>query len=283
MARWARTATFPVGWATSGLRLLPDFMVIGAQRAGTTSVYRYLAQHPDVAPVRLGKGVHYFDTDPDRSFSWYRGHFPLDPAKVPGHRPSVTGEGAPYYIFHPLALERMRKVLPDAKLIAILRDPVERAHSHWVHETARGFETLSFEDALLAEDDRLAGEEDRIVAEPGYYSFEHQHHSYVARGQYAPQIERMWTTYPRDQTHGPVRPAACSSIPTTPRRRSWTSSAWRRSVRSTTPTTPVSTTPWSPGSGAGSTSGSPRPTSGSSSSSGPTSTGPPGEHQVSAR
>jgi len=195
-----RQASFPLGWATAGARLLPDFMVIGAQRAGTTSVYRYLAQHPDVAPVRLGKGVHYFDTDPDKSFSWYRGHFPLDPAKVPGHRPTHTGEGAPYYIFHPLALQRMHRVLPEVKLIAILRDPVERAHSHWVHESARGFETLSFEAALHAEAERLAGEEERMIRDPGYYSFEHQHHSYIARGQYAPQVERMWSTYPAAQT-----------------------------------------------------------------------------------
>ena len=175
-------------------------MVIGAQRAGTTSIYRYLAQHPDVGSVRLGKGVHYFDTGFDRSWRWYESHFPLDPAKVPGSRPTRVGEGAPYYLFHPLALKRMRERLPDVRLVAVLRDPVERAYSHWVHETARGFETLSFEAALEAESGRLAGEEERLVNEPGYYSFEHQHHSYIARGQYAPQIERLWSVFPKEQS-----------------------------------------------------------------------------------
>ncbi len=175
-------------------------MVIGAQRAGTTSLYRYLAQHPDVGSVRLGKGVHYFDTGFDHSWRWYESHFPLDPDRVPGHRPHMVGEGAPYYLFHPLALRRMRDRLPDVRLVAILRDPVERAYSHWVHETARGFETLSFEAALEAESGRLAGEEERMVADPRYYSFEHQHHSYIARGQYAPQVERLWDVYPREQS-----------------------------------------------------------------------------------
>ena len=109
-----RRASTPYARATSSLRMLPDFLIVGAQRAGTTSLYNYLAQHPDVGRVRLGKGVHYFDTNPTASMGWYRSHFPLDPAKIPLKRkPASVGEGAPYYMFHPMAPERIDAVLPE--------------------------------------------------------------------------------------------------------------------------------------------------------------------------
>ena len=204
LRRWAgevgRSVGRPFGIATAKLRLLPDFLIVGAQRAGTTSLYNYLAQHPDVGRVRLGKGVHYFDTNPTRSLDWYRGHFPIAPSKVPFKtRPNHVGEGSPYYMFHPMALERIESALPDVRLIAILRDPIERAHSQWAHETARGFEELPFEAALKAEDERLAGQEELLRSDPRAYSHSHQHHSYVARGQYAGQVEEMWKRFGRER------------------------------------------------------------------------------------
>ncbi len=84
----------------------------------------------------------------------------------------------------------MAEHLPRVKLIALLRDPVGRAYSHYQHEVARGFETLSFEEAIEAEPARLAGETERMLAEPLYNSFAHQHHSYLARGRYHEQLER---------------------------------------------------------------------------------------------
>lgn len=189
----ARRASAPLALATAERRMLPSFLIVGAQRAGTTSLYRYLAHHPDVASVRLGgKGVHWFDMHRDRDLRWYRSHFPL---ARPGTR-TITGEGSPYYLFHPTALDDIRRELPEVKVVAILRDPVVRAHSHWAHETARGFETLSFGAALEAEERRLAGEEDRIRADRSYLSFAHQHHSYVARGLYADQVDRLHATFP---------------------------------------------------------------------------------------
>jgi hypothetical protein len=101
-----------------------------------------------------------------------------------------TGEASPYYLFHPLVPQRVAEHLPRVKLIALLRDPVGRAYSHYQHELARGFETLSFEEAIEAEPARLAGETERMLAEPLYNSFAHQHHSYLARGRYAEQLER---------------------------------------------------------------------------------------------
>jgi hypothetical protein len=111
----------------------------------------------------------------------------------------ATGEGSPYYLFHPLAAERIAAALPGVKVVAMLRDPVERAYSHWVHETERGFEQLSFEDAIEAEPGRLAGEAERILADPTYRSFAHQHHAYAARGEYAPQLRAYLGRFPREQ------------------------------------------------------------------------------------
>jgi hypothetical protein len=200
IASVGRTISTPFARVTSPLRMMPNYLIVGAQRAGTTSMYNYLAQHPDVGRVRLGKGVHYFDTNPTASRAWYRSHFPIDPDKVPFRtRPTHVGEGAPYYMFHPMTLDRIDAMLPQVKLIAILRDPTERAHSQWVHETARGYENLPFGGALYVEKERLTGEETRLCRDPSAYSHSHQHHSYVARGMYASQVKRLWEYFGRDR------------------------------------------------------------------------------------
>lgn len=190
--------------ATSGLRMLPDFIVIGTQRGGTTSLYRYLAAHPGVAPTLVSKGVHYFDVQNDRSGAWYRGHFPPTAYRAwrlrVARQPLITGEASPYYLFHPAVPERVAAMLPDVKLIAMLRDPVKRAFSHYHHEFEGGFETLpTFEEAIGAEPDRLEGEAERLLADPGYVSFAHQHHSYLARGHYAEQLEAWFAHIPRER------------------------------------------------------------------------------------
>ncbi len=101
-------------------------------------------------------------------------------------------------MFHPYSPARINAALPDAKIIAILRDPVERAHSQWVHETARGYETLTFEQAIRLEDERLEGQAE-LLGDPAGRSFSHQHHSYVGRGQYAEQVQRLWDVFGRDR------------------------------------------------------------------------------------
>lgn len=188
---------------TSRYRLTPAFLIIGGQRCGTTSLYRYLLKHPAIAPVRLTKGVHYFDVQFHRSWKWYLSHFPTrQQQQYVRYRHGVellTGEASPYYIFHPLVPRRIAAALPEAKLIVLLRDPVERAYSHYQHEVARGFENLSFEGALAQEPERLRGEVERMEHDPTYVSFEHQHHSYLARGYYADQLERVFAVYPREQ------------------------------------------------------------------------------------
>ena len=177
---------------TARLRATPDFLIVGAQRAGTTSLYRYLAEHPAVAPP-VRKEIQYFSLHHDRGDGWYRAHFPL------AGRGRKTFEATPYYLFHPVAPERAATTVPQVKVIALLRDPVSRAFSQWQHNAARGLEHLGFEAALDAETERLAGEEERLVNESGYHSDRHRLWSYAARGCYADQLERWLAHYPRER------------------------------------------------------------------------------------
>ena len=188
------------------MRPLPEFVIIGAQRSGTTSLYRYLLAHPQVMPAVPSKGVHYFDMHPERSLRWYRAHFPTTAARARRARrhgaPVVTGEGSPYYLLHPHGPARAAAAVPGARLIVMLRDPVERAYSHYQQEFARGFEECdTFEAALDREPERLAGERERMLADPGYSSYPLQHHSYVARGEYADQLAAWRAHFPAGRIH----------------------------------------------------------------------------------
>ena len=189
--------------ATSRFRVWPSFIIIGGQRCGTTSLYRYLAQHPQVAPVILEKGAHYFSTHYDRGLSWYRGHFVSEPYRRMLQRrlgrEVITGEASPYYLYHPLAPGRMHQLLPNLKLIVMLRDPVKRAFSSHQHMLERGLDTLPFEEAIEAEPKRLAGERERLMSDPSYYSYSHQHHAYLTRGRYADHLAVWRALYAPEQ------------------------------------------------------------------------------------
>src|SRR6266705_5011663 len=176
--------------------MLPGFLIVGAQRCGTTSMYRALSQHPLVLKAVLHKGVHYFDTDYGRGIGWYKAHFPLKAhARWAGRSAStapVTFESSPYYMFHPLAAQRIARDLPGVKLLVLVRDPVERAYSHHAHEVARGYESeVDFARALALEPARLRGETERLAGDPDARSFAHQHHAYRARGEYISYLNRL--------------------------------------------------------------------------------------------
>lgn len=200
-----RTVSVRVGSATAPRRQLPSFILVGAQRAGTTSLFRALTSHPLVYSANFHKGVNYFDVNYARPYSWYRGHFPTE-AHLRRHSPDVgadpiTFEASGYYMFHPCAAERIAQHLPGVRILAMLRDPVERAYSAWKHESARGFEAETFERALALEDERLAGEVRRIRADRDYYSFAHRHQAYRRRGEYVDQLERLLDFFPAEQLH----------------------------------------------------------------------------------
>jgi hypothetical protein len=180
---------------TGPLRGLPSLLILGAQRSGSTSLFNYLVQHPDVLPP-LGKEIHYFDLHYQRGLNWYRGRFPYAHRLRGG---TLTLDASPYYLLHPLAPERAARLLPGAKLVALLRNPVERALSHYQHEVRGGRESLPFERAIEQEAERLSGEEERLRSDPTYYSFNHHRYSYVRRGRYLEQLRRWVQHFPRSQ------------------------------------------------------------------------------------
>ena len=192
MRDWGRDGLLEWGRLTASRRSTATLVIIGAQRAGSTSLYRYLVRQPAVLRG-LTKEVRYFDLHYERGTDWYRGHFPtlrrLDTIeRRTGVRPAVC-EASPDYLYHRDVPERLAGLIPDARLVALLRDPVERAYSHYQHETALGFETLPFEAAIDAEPERLRG--------GGVFA--HQHHSYSARGRYLEQLERWERAFDRSQ------------------------------------------------------------------------------------
>jgi hypothetical protein len=175
-------------------RALPGAVILGAQKCGTSSLHNYLTQHSAViAPLR--KEVHYFDLNYRRGEAWYRAHFGRE------GEPGLNLDSSPYYLFHPAVPRRMHELLPDARLIVLLRDPARRAYSHYWHERDKGREDLSFEAAVDAEPERLRQAEERLASGELARSREHQLHSYLARGRYAEQLERWFALYPRERMH----------------------------------------------------------------------------------
>jgi len=188
-----RNAVWTYGKATAALRPLPDFLIIGAQKAGTTALYAYLRRHPQITGPSW-KEVSFFDRHYTRGEAWYRGNFP-NALRTRG----LVGEASPSYLFHPLAPERVAALVPEAKLIALVRNPVDRAFSQYQHEVALGREPLSFEDALEAEGERLSGEVERMLADPAYFSRPWWDYTYRGRGRYAEQLDRWLAVFAREQ------------------------------------------------------------------------------------
>lgn len=180
-------------------RCLPDVLIIGCQKGGTSSLHNYLAQHPRMFEADV-KEVHFFDGGLDPAWNkyaegerLYRSYFP--------HREAVRAaaglsfEATPEYMYNPLAPQRMAAMVPAAKLIVLLRDPVERAISNYFHERRRGREKLSIMDALLAEEEHM----DAVRASGDYKDTRLIWKAYVTRGLYAEQLDRVFTHYPRER------------------------------------------------------------------------------------
>jgi hypothetical protein len=182
---------------------MPDFLIIGAQKAGTSSLFNYLHDHPNVSGSRP-KEVHYYDANFDKGQSWYRMHFPRAPLhRLLGRAEGgglVTGEATPYYLFHPHVPKRVATDLPNAKLIILLRNPIDRAFSHYQHTLRHpGAETLSFSEAIAREEERTKDEFERVVANEYASSDPLRQLSYKSRGHYAEQIKRWLEHFDRSQ------------------------------------------------------------------------------------
>jgi len=191
---------------TSPLRVLPDFIIIGAAKCGTTSVYNYMIQHPDIYPASR-KEIHYFDL---HRTGWYRSNFPtifLKNRVKSNKRPFVTGEATPNYLFFPNVPKKVHKICPNAKLIVLLRNPIDRAYSQYHHQVRKKLlpprekerETLSFDEAIRAEEKRLEGEWGKISKDKSYPTEKFRNFSYLSRGIYVDQLERWMKYFPKEQ------------------------------------------------------------------------------------
>jgi glycosyltransferase involved in cell wall biosynthesis len=185
-------------YKTSKERVLPNFLIIGAQKSGTTSLFTYLSQHNQILPS-LVKEVHYFDggldTDVDnfkKGEDWYRAFFPL---KHEMSENAQTFEASPLYIFNPLTPARIYNLIPNIKLILLLRNPVHRAISQYFHEKSKGHEHLGIMDALYYEDERLNEAYDK----QNYKNYHFIHHSYKSRGLYVNQLKRYLNYFNKEQ------------------------------------------------------------------------------------
>jgi len=170
---------------------LPDFVIIGAHKCGTTSLYHFLTRHPHVEGAST-KELEFFNRHFDKGIEWYRRCFP-QPRWKDGRR-SITGEATPYYLFHPYAAERMAEVVPRARMIVLLRNPVDRAYSHYHHQTRLGRETRSFEEAIEEETTRLLRKVGKTAQHENRAGGDNERSKYLSRGIYVDQLLR-WSKF----------------------------------------------------------------------------------------
>jgi hypothetical protein len=167
----------------------PSFLVVGAQKCGTTSLYHYLSSHPAVLFYPDRKEVNYFNRlqhYPDHT--WYKTLFRVDQKRAAADI-QASGDVTPNYCFWPGTMARIHQFKPQMKLIILVRNPVNRAISHYWMIHGRGQEPLPFHEALAAEEARLAsGDVQTILL-----------HSYKARGHYVEQIQEMYRYFPKEQ------------------------------------------------------------------------------------
>lgn len=175
---------------TARFRKLPDFLIIGVAKGGTSSLYSYLSQHPDLELSREQE-IHYFASFYNRGINYYRSFFPLKSST------KMTGESSPYYFFHPQAPSRIKRDLPNARIILLLRDPVKRAYSNY--NMVKSIDWVkSFDEAVSIEKDRILPHHERIKTDPNYKNQHHQTFSYITRGYYSEQLENWLKHYNRE-------------------------------------------------------------------------------------
>ena len=187
---------------TGFAHIFPDFYLIGAQKCGTSALYDYLVQHPSIHPCNT-KEPRFFDKYYDRGINWYKSSFPFTFQKKIEtklfNKKFLTGEATERYFEHPHAPQRIKLVTPKSKFIALLRNPIDRAYSHYNMRYGSKKEVLSFEQAINSEKDRTKDEFDRMLKNEDYYSKDYFHHSYLERGIYVDKLKRWMNVFPKEQ------------------------------------------------------------------------------------
>lgn len=187
---------------TGSSHVLPDFLIIGAARSGTTSLYEYLSEHPLIIPG-VGKEVYFFDKKFTKGINWYKTFFPtkinMSIIESKQKNKCITGEATPRYLHYPHAPKRIFQFLPNIKLIVLLRNPIDRAYSHYQMEVSSGNEELSFEDAIEQEKDRIKEDMKKMENDEKFYSVYFYRKSYLTRGIYVDQLKRWFEFFPKEK------------------------------------------------------------------------------------
>ncbi len=180
----------------------PDFLIIGGEKCGTTSLYEYLIKHPHILSAK-GKEVYYFDYKFQNGFGWYKTFFPKILTKkfigLIKNKKILSGEATPRYLNHPHAPKRISKLLPNVKIIILLRNPIDRAFSHYNMESAIGREKLSFKDAIEHEDERITSEYNKMKHNENYYGRKYYWYSHAEAGMYMKHLKQWIDLFPRNQ------------------------------------------------------------------------------------
>ena len=191
------------GNITSPIRILPDFLIAGFNRSGTHSLFEYMGQHPNIKNANR-REIHYFTLSYWRGLNWYKSYFPTIIYKkyfeIKNKERFLTGEATPHYIFHPLAIRRIHKIIPNIKLIVILRNPIDNAYSHYHHYKKGGIEKESFEDAVETDKQRYQ------ILKQLYETNQVKEHtlkeikmSYVSYATYLKHIKQLLKIFSREQ------------------------------------------------------------------------------------
>lgn len=187
---------------TGRLHVLPDFYIIGVVKGGTTSLYNYLIEHPSIQPS-VGKEIDYFGEYYSRGINWYRCAFPFKIHKFfvtkIQKKKFLTGEATPRYFEHPGVPEKIKKVTPNAKFIVLLRNPVDRAYSHYNMNVTRGDENLSFSEAIDKEKERTSNELRKMQNDENYFTWNYYLYAYLNHGIYVEKLKRWMNVFPREQ------------------------------------------------------------------------------------
>ncbi|MGB3514022.1 MAG: tetratricopeptide repeat protein, partial [Microcoleaceae cyanobacterium] len=169
----------------------PNFIIIGAQKSGTTSLENYIAQHPQVIPA-IKKETHFWYRDFDKGINWYLAHFP----PLPKSENFITGEATPNYLENYQTAERIYNVFPEVKLLVILRNPIDRAFSQYHHWIRLNWDERSFETAINSELEILKKNPKKPQGDKNYWQ---QPGNYIGRGIYIEFLKKWLAIFPREQ------------------------------------------------------------------------------------
>ena len=180
---------------TASSRVLPDFIISGTVRSGTTSLYYNICEHPSVLPADYDE-IGFFDSNYHLGINWYRSMFPTEKEMERVKKETnfaITGEDTPFYFWKKEAAERILKDIPNPKIIIIFRNPVDRAYSNYQLGIRKKTETLSFEDAI--------DEEMNFLEKHSFRESVDRRRSYLSKGFYENQIKIWFNVFPREKIH----------------------------------------------------------------------------------